>query len=483
MNKQERLQVLHATTIILLTIALALITAPSANAGAVETVTNTNDSGAGSLRQAIADVDAGGTIEFAAGVSGTIVLSGELVINKSLTINGPSADVLTISGNNESQVFYITGNNVALSGLTVTDGYHDCCGGGIHWASNGMLTIDNCAFFHNKSPHGGAVRLDGGVVLVNNSTFLENTAEDGGGALRLEEVTLIATNSTFYSNIAERRGGAILASEEAGANISNCTFSGNIANGGEWNAGGGGAIAVFEPVNIKNSIVVGNYAPDRPTAADILIRTNVQLTSFDFNLLGEVLNLGTFTPAVNDQVGVTAAQVNLGALAIEAPGTTATLPLQEGSIAIDGITNAAQCTDVQGNLVATDQRGINRPQGAFCDIGAYEAVFVVVVDIDIKPGSDPNSINLRSKGVVPVAILTTAEFDASSVDPSTVLFANAAPVNWAVEDVDYDGDMDLVFYFKARELVLDEYSTEAPLSGLTQDGHDIYGIDTVNIVP
>ena len=103
--------------------------------------------------------------------------------------------------------------------------------------------------------------------------------------------------------------------------------------------------------------------------------------------------------------------------------------------------------------------------------------------IDIKPGSEPNSINLDSKGVVPVAVLTTDSFDASTVDPDTVLFAGAAPLHWALEDVDSDGDEDLLFHFKTQELDLDEYSTEATLTGQTFDGQVIQGTDAVNIVP
>jgi len=113
---------------------------------------------------------------------------------------------------------------------------------------------------------------------------------------------------------------------------------------------------------------------------------------------------------------------------------------------------------------------------------AMAAPPVLEVAIDIKPGSDPNSINLKSKGVVPVAVLTTDDFDASTVDPDTVLFADAAPLRWTQEDVDGDGDMDLLFHFKTQELALDEDSTEATLTGDTTDGKHIRGTDTVNIV-
>ena len=106
------------------------------------------------------------------------------------------------------------------------------------------------------------------------------------------------------------------------------------------------------------------------------------------------------------------------------------------------------------------------------------------VVIDIKPGSDPNSINLGSKGVVPVAVLTTDEYDATLIDPSTVLFAEASPVRWTIEDVwPYDGKDDMLFHFKTQELVLDENSTEATLTGDNTNGKSFWGTDDVNIVP
>ena len=104
-------------------------------------------------------------------------------------------------------------------------------------------------------------------------------------------------------------------------------------------------------------------------------------------------------------------------------------------------------------------------------------------DIDIKPGSDPNSINLKSKGVVPVAVLATETFDASTVNPDTVEFAGATPVHWTTCDVDEDSDIDMLFHFKTQELNLDENSTEATLTGTTYSGTPIQGTDAVNIVP
>jgi hypothetical protein len=103
------------------------------------------------------------------------------------------------------------------------------------------------------------------------------------------------------------------------------------------------------------------------------------------------------------------------------------------------------------------------------------------VAIDIKPCKDPNYISLRSRGTVPVAVLTTDNFDARDIDPDTVLFAGASPVRWAKKDVDEDGDKDMLFHFEPRELDLDKTSTEATLTGETYDGELIWGTDSVII--
>jgi len=87
--------------------------------------------------------------------------------------------------------------------------------------------------------------------------------------------------------------------------------------------------------------------------------------------------------------------------------------------------------------------------------------------IDVKPGDEQNSINLNSKGVVPVAVMTTEQFDAAELDPATALFAGASPERWKLEDIDGDGKDDLLLHFRTQELELDQDSTEATLTALT----------------
>ena len=115
------------------------------------------------------------------------------------------------------------------------------------------------------------------------------------------------------------------------------------------------------------------------------------------------------------------------------------------------------------------------------------------VEIDIKPGSDPNSINPASKGVIPVAILTTStaagesvDFDATTVDPETVWFGpegdEASFVHYALEDVDDDGDIDMILHFRTLETGISSGDTEATLTGDTFGGIHIEGTDSVRTV-
>lgn len=114
--------------------------------------------------------------------------------------------------------------------------------------------------------------------------------------------------------------------------------------------------------------------------------------------------------------------------------------------------------------------------------------------IDIKPGSDENVINLKSNGVVPVAVLTTDELNAADLVPDySISFADASPVHSTLEDVDNDGDEDLLFHFRTQELNLDETSTIATLTATlnsavtkssaatTGDVTEIKGSDKVKI--
>ena len=108
------------------------------------------------------------------------------------------------------------------------------------------------------------------------------------------------------------------------------------------------------------------------------------------------------------------------------------------------------------------------------------------VAIDIKPGDDPNSINPRSRGVIPVAILTTDALDAATIDPATVRFGptgtEAAARRVALEDADGDGDEDMILHFNTPDTGIVCGNATASLTGQTVGGQTIKGSDSIRPV-
>jgi len=123
-------------------------------------------------------------------------------------------------------------------------------------------------------------------------------------------------------------------------------------------------------------------------------------------------------------------------------------------------------------------------------VNAGSAGKVIPVVIDIKPDGTPNSINLGSNGKIPVAILSTDVFDATTVNPVTLALAssgvnikpNGSPQS-SFEDVNGDSRPDLVAHFPTKSLGLTKTSTSATLTGKTFSGRCIAGTDSVKIVP
>jgi hypothetical protein len=163
-------------------------------------------------------------------------------------------------------------------------------------------------------------------------------------------------------------------------------------------------------------------------------------------------------------------------------GPTPTHALGPGSPAIDA--GGDEC-------LPTDQRGALRPQDgdgdgiAKCDIGAYE-VDILTLNIDIKPDGYPNSVNPYSRGVIPVAILGSDICAVADVDVTTLVFgpggAAIAHLGGHLEDVNYDGFMDLVTHYRTRDTSIACGDDSATLTGETLDGQPIRGSDSIQTV-
>lgn len=366
--------------------------------GAVQTnyytVTNLNDSGAGSLRQAITDAIAStgssGDVVFQSGLTGAITLASTLpAINTSnINIEGPGANVLSISGNSAVSVFNISGitSVVNLRGLTIENGQAMPASGqpgGL--SNNGQTTIEDCAFNFNTGDTGGAIYNEFSLT-VRDSTFLLNVPSSVGGGGILNQRTLIVMNATFNDNRAYNVNGGGL-DNMGTAIVEDSTFSGNeVLNGG---VGGGIYNDPGQPLLLENNVVSGN----------LNLQTN---TADDCAFCG--------TPGAGNLIGGTA---DLGALAYN--GSNATLqtmiPLP-GSVAIQG----GDPTQLPPSLV-NDERGFPRTTGGKLDIGAVQTNYISVNFVE-QP-----STTLVNATIVPSVTVNVLETNGNSTDPR-----NADPV-------------------------------------------------------
>jgi len=260
--------------------ALALLCTVAVPAPAdIITVTNTNDSGPGSLRNALAIANDGDEITFT--ITGTITLtSGELLVDKNITISGPGADNLAVNGNAKSRVFYIgPATTVTVSGLTVTNGsMTNDFGGGIY-NDHSTLTLSNCTVSGNSATFGaGGIYSDGhagsAILESSNSTFSGNSASGGSGGGIFNDgqqngsATLDMVNCTVSGNSALFGGGIINNGFQGNAPVTlkNNTVSGNSANqgGGIYNIGKnfvGGSVSVANTM-FKTGATGGNIWND-----------------------------------------------------------------------------------------------------------------------------------------------------------------------------------------------------------------------------
>ena len=165
---------------------------------------------------------------------------------------------------------------------------------------------------------------------------------------------------------------------------------------------------------------------------------------------------------------------------------------------LDGTLNTASTVF---NLVSIDANGDGIPGAPMVPNGPFMGISpnfsfqtpppFTLVQVDIKPGSDINPINLGSKGVVPVAILSTADFDALTVDPSSISLAGASVKKVGQkgrylcdpQDVNFDGLMDLVCKASTAQLALTEEDVTASLEAETFDGILVHGEDNILVVP
>jgi CSLREA domain-containing protein len=392
------------------------------NDGGILTVTNSTISG-NSAESGGAILNWGGTLSVTnSSFTFNNALSGGALHNIQTTAVVTNS---TISGNNAEQIgggIYNYSGNLTITNSTFSGNYAANTGGGIYssaGAEEDTVTITNSTLFGNTATKGGGI-YNNGYLWIENGTLSGNTAEDYGGGI-LNEWSLTVTSSTFSGNSASNRAGGIY--NEGDLTVTSSTLSGSSAinGGGVYNVGNlsvtsstlsgnsainGGGIANEGSLIVTNSTLSGNSATTAGGGianGGYLLALNSTLSGNSASNGGGIINYTTLNYAntiianstsggdcYNDggtmglnntnlvENGSCSATLSgdpkLGALANNG-GPTQTMALLAGSPAIDAGNNAV-CSADPDNL---DQRGVTRPQGSRCDIGAYEAGGIKVI--------------------------------------------------------------------------------------------------------
>lgn len=334
------------------------------------------------LRDAVAAAAAGDTIVFASGLSGGVIrLAGSYItVDESMTIDGTAlSSPITLNGDTDNdglgnvRIFTASVPSysaiVTIKGLRFEKGTTSYDGGAIY--NYEALSISGSVFVDNSAGwDGGAIFNNGGAITVTDSTFIDNSAGDDGGAIAYGPQ--LVKNSVFIQNHASDTGGAIL----YGETIANSTFVGNYA-------GAGGAI-YGNTMKLVNNTISGNKALYSSAYGGGVYNSSGTM-EFSNNIIANSTGsdcryAGTFITNDNNLIEDGSCLASLSgdpklAALKDNGGPTKTMALIGGSPAIDAGKDSACAAAPVSNL---DQRGIARPVGAHCDIGAYEGHIPVV---------------------------------------------------------------------------------------------------------
>jgi RTX calcium-binding nonapeptide repeat (4 copies) len=383
--------------------ALALLAIAAPASADTVTVSNTNDSGPGSLREVVDNAFPGDVVIVPAGTY--TLTSDQIEISTGITVRGAGARRTIVQSDGDSRVFLVDATGpVTITDLTITGGDAGGTeGGGISAA--GELTLDRVAVVGNRvnsdcSAPGGCGE-GGGVysntpLTINRSLFAGNVGYNGGAFYTADDLTL--RNSTVTNNTAGQATGTGNGYGGAGEIDADATVRGStiVGNRDFGDTSGGGGFAFYGPsFSIRNSIVADNTSfinNDQPAGS-------AENPGFEHNCSGPLTDDGNNLEGATD-CGFMAstsrqdAAPRLGPLA-DNGGQTDTMRLLPGSAALN---RGASCE-------VSDQRGVPRTLGGVCDIGAYELVRCggVAVDRVGTAGKDILRGTARADGILALA--------------------------------------------------------------------------------
>jgi hypothetical protein len=380
--------------------AIGLLGALTGAQAATINVTTLQDSGPGSLRQAIQDAAAGDLVFI--NLTGTLILtSGSLVVGKDLLIEGPGARTLTIAraGTTKFRIMHVTGGGVYVSNLTITNGDAStgALGGGAFLVDAGSsLTLDYSTVTNNTAGNlaGGAILNNGGSVTVRFDTIsanqasvggaIENNGQAGPAVTSVVESTIV--NNTASTTSTVNGGGGGIDNNHGTLTLDSCTISGNSGDTGNTSSGGGGVQNVSgSTANVVNTLIAGNTT--NQVGGDV----NGAFTSNGFNLI-RITNGSTGFNKATDQTGTAASPLNavLGPLQNNGGHTDTRAPALVSPAVDKG--KSSFHVDQRLRQAPYDNPSIpNAAGGDGSDIGAVELVpsqvFVVTNTNDFGTGS------------------------------------------------------------------------------------------------
>ena len=419
------------------------------------TVSNINDSGSGSLRAAVtqANADAGGdTIVFSSMFNSAQrikLTSGELELSggATTTIQGPGANLLTVSGGGASRVFDVESGSLSLSGMRITGGRSNF-GGGVY-SHDSTLMLANVTISGNSPADSSSGGSGGGLACISDASTNINTAvltncaisgnvdTLGAGIYNKMYSSLTMTDCTLSNNYGADLGGGLF--NEGTATLVGCTISGNSAKKTSPTLGQGGGVDNVGTMTLTNCTVSDNYAylsgggVDNGGGANTLTLTNCTVSgnSSSGGVSGVVNNATlamTNTLVSGNKYGDVQGSYSGGNNlildnALLAPlgnygGPTQTVALLPGSPAIgEGASGAG--------IPVIDQRG--QPRASLDDIGAFQSQgFILTLAASSAFQSAPINANFAS----PLAVTVTAINSVEPVDGGVVSFA-VTPVGGA----------------------------------------------------
>lgn len=321
-------------------------------------------------------------------------LNGDLDITDNVTIIGSSAGdtiidgsatgdrVFEVIGAIKANLYYLTisggapsdrGGGVEITGGAsaqivgcIITGNSGTVGGGIANSGAGLLELTNSIVSDNANIKDGMIFGSGGgiysegPVRISNSTISGNASTVGGGLLIIFNGESAIINSTFSANSALDSGGALFVAQGI-VNLYNTTIVGNAANTDRKNGGTGAGIYNSDAtVTLNKSILSGNYYFINDSLLLVLAECTGNLGSAGGNIIT--------TPSCTITGAYSTVAPKLGPLQ-DNGGPTPTHALLSGSPAVEA---GGSCLDELGAPLVTDQRGVARPQGALCDLGAFE---------------------------------------------------------------------------------------------------------------